>query len=228
MTTEGYIYVDDAGVQHGPFDGQALQAMAQQGQLHANTYVRHTNETEWSLASTWPWLGFAAAPAVAATGAGGSAQMSQAWRNLAQRTNLSQGTLLGIVIGIVVIIALVIVFMSGGGGPKNAVTSMESARAAMLVAIRQGDANGMLDGLEHFVDTMEDFVGMRNKFDEMPKDKQDELAEELFASIANLQAAMAQIQGNPQIAQEMMTNRAFQVRLKELQDRFYKLDRQMP
>ena len=222
------MFVDDAGVEHGPFDGPTLQTMAQQGHLHANTYVRHTNEAEWSLASTWPWLGFAAAPAVASAGAGGSAQISQAWRNLAQRTSLSPGTLLGIVIGIVVIIVLVIVFMGGGGGPKNAVTSMESARASMLMAIQRGDANGMLDGLEHFVDTMEDFAGMRDKFDEMPMEKQNELAEELFASIANFQQAMAQVQGNPQITQEMMTNPALQARLNELMDRFRELDRQMP
>ncbi|MDG2055503.1 MAG: DUF4339 domain-containing protein [Phycisphaerales bacterium] len=227
MTAEGYIYVDDSGVQHGPFDGQALQAMAQQGQLHANTYVRHTNETEWSLASTWPWLGFAAAPAVAATGAGGSAQMSQAWRNLAQRTNLSQGTLLGIIIGIVVIIALVIVFMSGGGGPKGAVNSMQAASTAITRAVQSGDANGMIDGLEHLVEGMEQLAKMKDQIEAMPTEEQMKFAGELMGSMAGLQS-MAQLQSNPQMAQEMMTNPALQARLENLQKRMRDAQRSMP
>lgn len=227
MTAEGYIYVDDAGVQHGPFDGPTLQTMAQQGQLHANTYVRHTTEAEWSLASTWPWLGFAAAPAVAAAGAGGSAQISQAWRNLAQRTNLSPGTLLGIVIGIVVIIVLVIVFMGGGGGPKSAVNSMQAASAAMSSALQRGDASGMLDGLEHLVEGMEQLAKMKDQIEAMPTDKQMEFAGELMGSMAGLQS-MAQMQSNPQMAQEMMTNPALQARLEGLQKRMRDAERSMP
>ena len=179
----GYVFVDDTGQEHGPFEAEVLQAMAQCGEFHANNYVRHSHEQEWHLASDLAWLGFASS-AEAST----ETVVNQSPSN----GRLSPAAIVGIVIGVVILI--IIIATSGGKNGDGAKPSnvsqlqlvnhyedMRKASERLNQGIYNGDHLVVIASWTNFADAWEaianDAVSLHQLDDDQMLEKREELSD---------------------------------------------------
>ena len=193
----GYVFVDDTGQEHGPFEAEVLQAMAQCGEFHANNYVRHSHEQEWHLASDLAWLGFASSA---------EASTETAVNQSPSNGRLSPAAIVGIVIGVVILIIIIATSGGGGGsGPQAIVSKMKSSVTQIHAAATNEDADEFLDGFESFVEGLEALATpeMKREIENMPEQAQKELRQELGPAMMSIMLVGEMVE-TPAFERQMM------------------------